>query len=357
MPRRSHSAATPLIAASLLMTPVAAAQTLVVANKTANTVSLFDSDSGDLRASVPVGDGPHEAEVSPDGRIAVIGNYGAAQEGSTLSVIDLTRAEVRRTIDLGKYTRPHGLDFLPDGDLLVTSETARRLLVVDVDSGEIERAIDTGQPGSHMVVASHDGRRAYTSNIGGGSVSVFDLERGERIAIIPTGAAAEAIDISPDGSELWVGSNREQKVSVVDTETLEVVDEIPCGIWPIRLKFHPGGGTAFATCVVSGDLIVFDADDRSVSKRIPLAETSLPAEEWRGLDPAELQAYMRENFNRGRTPRPIGVLAAPGGDRVFVAVNGLDYVAGFDTKTFEETARYPSKGGPDGLAWSPRAPR
>jgi hypothetical protein len=41
------------------------ADTLVVLNKAETTASLIDLSSGEVRATLPTGSGPHEAAVSP----------------------------------------------------------------------------------------------------------------------------------------------------------------------------------------------------------------------------------------------------------------------------------------------------
>ena len=54
----------------------ASAATLVVLNKSEHTASLIDPDSGKTLAKLPVGRGPHEVIVSPDGRTAYVSNFG-----------------------------------------------------------------------------------------------------------------------------------------------------------------------------------------------------------------------------------------------------------------------------------------
>ena len=130
----------------------AGAETLVVLNKSEATASLIDLASGTVRATLPTDHGPHEAAVSPDGRIALVGNYGSREKpGSTLTVIDVPAAKVVKTIDLGEYKRPHGLLFLPDGRrALVTAEGNKVLLQVDVHEGTVAEAYATNQDVSHM---------------------------------------------------------------------------------------------------------------------------------------------------------------------------------------------------------------
>ena len=64
-----------LLALYALTLPASAA-TLVVLNKSEHTASLIDPDSGKTLAKLPVGRGPHEVIVSPDGRTAYVSNFG-----------------------------------------------------------------------------------------------------------------------------------------------------------------------------------------------------------------------------------------------------------------------------------------
>src|SRR5688500_1028365 len=64
--------------------------TLIVLNKSDNTVSLINVATKTAVATIPTGAGPHEVAVSPNGKIAVIANYGTQQDpGSSLTVIDV----------------------------------------------------------------------------------------------------------------------------------------------------------------------------------------------------------------------------------------------------------------------------
>ena len=93
----------PMVLLVLSTMPLASASagTLVVANKSEATVSLVDTGSGEIRATLPTGNAPHEVAVSPNGSSRLVGNYGTRDEpGSSLTVIDVQAAEVVKTIDL-----------------------------------------------------------------------------------------------------------------------------------------------------------------------------------------------------------------------------------------------------------------
>lgn len=315
--------------------------TLIVLNKDGASASLRDRATGEEFARLDTDVGPHEVAVSPDGRIAVVGNYGARAPGHTLSVIDLAAQSVVKVIDLVQYHRPHGIVYLPDGErVVVTAEAERKLLVVRVETGAVEKAIDTGADVSHMVVLSPGAKRAYVANIGSGSLTVIDLEKGERIKIVQTGQGAEGIDISPDGREVWVGNRAEDTVSVVDTKSLEVVATLNCATFPIRLKFTPDGEHVLVSNARSGDVAVFDANSREIVKRIEMAKGWQP--------PTDADGNV---FSQG--PVPIGIMIPPGGKQAYIANTNVNRVTVIDLETLTITARLTAGSRPDGLAYSP----
>lgn len=301
---------------------------VVVAAKQDHTASVLNAADGALVARLPVGVGPHEVAISHDGRWAVVTNYGdQATAGNSLTVLDLRGPSVARTISLGEHRRPHGVAFLAgDHTLVVTSEASQAVLVVDFASGAVEAAIPTGQPASHMLTASADGRRAYTANIVAGTITEIDLENrrtGRTLAIAPM---VEGIALSPDGTQLWVGSNQAHTVSIVDTERWEVVSTLPSPGMPYRIAFTPDGRRAVVTSPMAGVIRLFDVAGR---KEI-----------------AALPAVVGSAASAG----PVGVAISADGAHAYVTLQNTDQVAVVDLARAELVARLPTGGGPDGIA-------
>lgn len=162
--------------------------TLVVLNKSDATASLVDLGKNKVVATVATGVGPHEVTVSPDGKLAVVCNYGTREEeGSSLTVIDVPAGRAVKTISLGEYRRPHGIAWVPGkrSVVAVTAEDNQALLTVDVEKGEVTKSIPTGQEVSHMVVVSPDGSRAFVANIGSGSIPPSISGRGSGFPTLP----------------------------------------------------------------------------------------------------------------------------------------------------------------------------
>jgi len=319
------------------------AETLVVLNKSEATASLIDLESGKVRATLPTDFGPHEAAASPDGRLALVGNYGSREKpGSSLTVIDVTEAKVVKTIDLGEYQRPHGLLFLPDGRrALVTAEANKVLLEVDVKKGTVLNAFATEQDVSHMVEVALGGSKAFVANIGSGSVSVIDLEKGINIGTIETGAGAEGITANIDGTEIWVTNRSADTVSVIDAETHEILVQIPCASFPIRAKATPDGKHALVSCARSADIAVLDVATRKEIRRIP--------QDLRAVDTGD--RLFGDQF--GESSVPIGIVIHPDGKKAWVAHTNADVVVEIDLETWQIVRLLEAGREPDGMAYSP----
>ena len=332
------------VAGSLNALAAADSGTLLVLNKSDNTVSLISMVTKTALATIPTGAGPHEVAVSPNGKLAVVANYGTQQTpGSSLTVIDVVGKKSIRTIDLGEYRRPHGIEWLRGNEIVVTAEGNKALLIVDIDSGKVTAAVTTGQNVSHMVVLARRSKKAFVANIGSGSVTVIDLKTRKKISDLATGAGAEGIDISPDEKEVWVTNRAANTVSVIDVNTLKIVATLESKDFPIRVKFAPGGKHVLVSNARSGDVAIFDAAAKKEIRRIPML-----------LKPAEGSTSGQRLFGGqfGQSPVPVGILVAPRLSHAFVANTNADIVTMIDLKTWQVAGRLTAGKEPDGLGYS-----
>ena len=325
-----------LVAAlAAIPTPPAGAATLVVANKAGASASLIDLETGAVAATLPTGDGPHEVGISPDGRFALVTNY--ANDGDSLTLIDIPHARVVRTIDLGEYRSPHGVEWLDNERAAVTVEDNRALIVVDTGAGTVLQAIGTDQDVSHMVALGPDGKRAYVSNIGSGSLTVLDLENGERVKNIPTGGGAEGVAAS--GGHIWVTNRADDTVTVLDAESFATVREIPSKGFPIRATATPAG-QVLVTRARAGELVVYDAatfeEVRTVSFDLESMETG--------------GRLFGDRF--GDSSVPIGVVVDGSGGRAFVAHANADVITEIDLASGEIVRMLRAGKEPDGMGFS-----
>ena len=344
MPRDIRSTLSMLRPLALAFAALAAgagqAATLVVANKAEATASLIDLDSGETVATLATGHGPHEVGISPDGRFALVTNYGTRDGvGNSMTLIDIVDAVSLRTIDLGAHTRPHGVIWLDGERVVVTAEDSKALLIVDVGTGEVLQAIDTDQEISHMVAVAPDGKRAYTANIGSGSITVLDLESGTRERNVITGEGAEGVAAPGDGRHVWVTNRAADTVTVLDAASFETVSEMPSAGFPIRATATPKG-QVLVTRARAGDLVIYDAASFEVVRTVDFDLKSMDVEE----------RLFGDRF--GDSSVPIGVIADAAGERAFVAHANADVITEVDLGTGEILRMLRAGREPDGMGYS-----
>jgi YVTN family beta-propeller protein len=314
---------------------------VVVANMNDNTATIIDLATHRTIATLPTGAGPHEVAISHNGRWAVVSNYGPQKEpGHTLTVIDLAPRipVVVRTIDLGAdNTRPHGSAFLPgDTTLLVTVQTAQAVMVINVPRGTVDASIPTHGRATHMVALTADGRHAYTSNVADGTVSELDITGRAFVRSFNVAPLVEGIGVTPNGAEVWVGSDSVKTVSVVPTSSGTVTTTVSDFGFPYRIAITPDGRTAVVSDPGRGELRFMDVGTHTEIGRVAIPATDVVAT-------AEFP----------KSPCPEGLSMAPDGRTVFVTLQGRNAVAAVDVATRTLLLTLPVGRWPDGIAYSP----
>jgi YVTN family beta-propeller protein len=207
---------------------------LLIANKGDRALGLIDPSAGRQIASVPEGGiTGHEVIASPDGKTAYVpiyGNSGVGKpgtDGTKIVAIDLASQKVVRELDFGRGLRPHCPLFGPkDGLLYVTTEIENSISVIDPATFKVVGTVPTGQPESHMLAITRDGRRGYTANVGPGTVSALDLEHRKTLAVIPISKMTQRISLSVDDARAFTADQTSPRLAVIDTATNKVSDWI-----------------------------------------------------------------------------------------------------------------------------------
>ncbi len=295
---------------------------LIVLHKADDTAMIVRLDTGERLATFPTGHAPHEVAVSPDHRWAVVANYGDRDApGHTLTVIDLHRLRVARTIDLAPYTRPHGIMFLPNGHVIVTCEGRRSVVVVDLSRGQIVQTVRTDADVSHMVAVPDRGDRAFVANIGSGSVTVIDLGNGTVLRHIPAGRGTEGIDVTRNGRWVFVTNRAEHTVARIDPEEGRVVQKAATCRMPIRVRLTPDERYLVVSCARADAIAIHRADDLAIETVLRVGAV------------------------------PIGIVLAPDGRTAYVALTEADRIAVVDLSSRRVTRTIPTGDTPDGMAW------
>jgi YVTN family beta-propeller protein len=303
---------------------------LLVANKGDHTLGIIDTAAGRQIATVPEdGITGHELIASPDGKRAFVPIYGnsgvghAGTDGSLLRVIDLTSRKIVGTVDFGHGVRPHCAMIGPkDGLLYVSTELDNSISVIDPKTLKILHSIPTDQSESHMFCISSDNKRAYTANVGPGTVSVLDIPSRKTIATIPISKVTQRISISPDDKWVFTSDQITPQLAVIDTSKNAIAKWIEM----------PGLGYGSAP-TPDGRFLVIALSNKNKVAVIDLKTMSVTTT----LDVPKA---------------PQETLVRPDGQEAYVSCDASKQIAVIDTKSWKVEKLIDAGPGADGLAWA-----
>ena len=86
---------------------------------------------------------------------------------------------------------------------------------------------------------SPDGKRVYVSGIVSDKISVIDSESLELIKQITVGAGPHGLRVDSQGNKLYVGVTKTNEIVIIDTKSLEIVERIDSGNVPFWIAI-PG---------------------------------------------------------------------------------------------------------------------
>jgi YVTN family beta-propeller protein len=281
-------------AAAIAITPDGS--TGYIANQNDGSVTVFDTSSGAVKATLPIlqGGACLDAGVAPDGSkayvvcqvtpsgkpsqsvLAVLANNQVAQlirlpgsrpfPGNNLLAItpDGTRAYVagistqKKTgfaaVDLTANRVLHffalpgisyGLAVDPMMPQILFSSGAGVVNYIDADTGKIQGSSDLGSSGKGGVAPYMGGMRVAVASVDDDVVAVIDNTDGRLCSQIPTGAMPERVVISNDEMTSLVGTTYTTAVHEFDAVTGQWLADFEGGTAPAGLALSPDASMAY----------------------------------------------------------------------------------------------------------------
>jgi len=238
-------------------------------DKTADGIGVFDVRQNRLLRVIQSGSDPENFDLSHDGRQIFVSN----EDDSAASIVDVASGRVIRKIPVG--AEPEGVKVSPDGKFVyVTSEDTGTISVIDTEAGKAIKTFKVGRR-PRSVAFMPNGSRAYTSAENDGAVTLVDAVRHEAIQAIPLGERGVikpmSVLLSADASKLYVSTGRGHKVFVIDTATNRVTSSFEVGERPWGIALSPDGSTLYTANGPSNDVSVVDLAHQSVVKKIKVS--------------------------------------------------------------------------------------
>lgn len=237
---------------------------LVASNTADNSISIVDLATMTVETTLALDIEPEHMALSPNGETLAVGNIGAG----TVSLVSLTgNRETARVVGLFK---PHNLTFSPDGaTLYVANLGANHVSVINVATGSLINEIPVADPTAiasiepvdtfqGIINVTSNGRLGFAAHGESDTLAVIDLESQEIVKRIALGDRPWRAFASPDGRYMVIPNNGDRTVSVVSTETLEVVATLPGAAGMTGVNFDKLGATAYVISGGENKLVVLD---------------------------------------------------------------------------------------------------
>ena len=232
----------------------------IIANRAETSVSVLSIAGKQVRfeGTVETGDQVTHVAFTPDGKRAMI-NKASTDQVSFLAIDGAEVTLAGPDLAVGDY--PYNADITPDGRLAIVANTGNNgrsdgnidsITVIDLQHNP-PRVIDHLAAGDapEGITISPDSRLAVTGNLCGsdappdawflrspGCIQVFEIsDSGVRhVAELPAGGVPEALAFSPDGRWLLVANLLDADVSVFKVQDGQIVDTGR----KLALPGHPG---------------------------------------------------------------------------------------------------------------------
>lgn len=274
-----------------------------ISDRDADAVHVFDTSDNHLIASIPIT--PDSSGVAfpaglatvvrPDGKEYL---YVASSHADTVTIIDTADNSVVKTLNLSTPTTIAGLQDVaasPDGTkVYVTGFYGVHVINTSTDTVDTAAFIslrdDPLDSNRYDIAITPSGQFAYVpdyAGIGaaGGDINLINLSTREvvRIPAAPDRNIEDAV-ISPDGRYVYLSG---ESLIVLDTTTNTIVDRIDEITDPRGLALSPDGKRLYVTRVNFDNLTVVDTESLAIVDTIPLDD---PLEI--GVTPDGTRAYV-----------------------------------------------------------------
>jgi LPXTG-motif cell wall-anchored protein len=247
-----------------------------VTNQNDRSVTVIETSTNTVVATIPLGTGPPFSPfglaVNPSGtRVYVVNQSGSPSVAGNISVIDTATNIVIATIPVGANSV--GVAVSPSGNrVYVTNNGDNSVSVINTTTNTVISTVAVANDPWGIAV-NPSGSRVYVVSQNGQTVSVIDTTTNTVIAAIPTlNNYGCGIAVNPSGTRVYV--NGSFNVLVIDTATNTIVDTISLAM-TFGISVNPSGTKAYAIGLLNPYIAyVIDIATNTVITTIPLEGTA-----------------------------------------------------------------------------------
>ncbi len=213
-------------------------------------LSRINLESKKIDAVYPVGSVPKVVKVTPDNKYILVSNWCSY----TVTVISVESGETVKSIKIGRY--PRGIAVTADSKFAYVAEMGGSH-IHRINLEDFSKVLIPIGSNPRAIVLSPDETKLYVTMNLSGKVQAWDLVANKSIKSVKTGEAARSLDISSDGSALFVVNFKSDTISKVRTSDLKVIQTIKVCNEPIGVTYDSSTNRTWVACY-GGSIKVFE---------------------------------------------------------------------------------------------------
>jgi len=232
-------------------------------NHNENTVSRFSTCPFAYKTTIPVFQNPLQIAVTPDGSTAVVTSFGDLEgDGGAVTFINLSNNKVTNTLMMPLGVTPNGLAVSPDSTTAYVgnfTSPGQSILVINIPTQTITATIQNVVAYPSGMTLTPDGSQLWVGSPLGTETDVIDtlsqtlvyrlnIQQSYDVAFNSTGTMAY---VTSD-------SNNPGQVFVVDTATYRVLSTYTVGNGPVDIKMSYGDQFLVVNNNLDGTVSIID---------------------------------------------------------------------------------------------------
>jgi YVTN family beta-propeller protein len=204
-------------------------------------VYRINTSKWEIDATYRVGVVPKVVEVTPDNKYVLVTNWCSYD----LSIISIGSQKVVKTLKIGAY--PRGIAVSKDSQFAYVVQMGGAV-IHKIDLNTFERELLNIGSNPRAVVLSPDNSMLYATLNSSGRVVAMDLTTNKVVRSVRTGNASRSLDISADGTALYVVNYTSDTVSKVRSSDFKVMQKIKVCDEPIGITYEPLHKRVWVAC-------------------------------------------------------------------------------------------------------------
>ncbi|GAA4361021.1 Ig-like domain repeat protein [Angustibacter luteus] len=259
---------------SLVVDP--AHQSVYLVDGSSNQVTVVDTSTGTVKATIPVGDSPQRIALDPVLDRAYVTNYGVdgflgeGVDGSSVSVIDTSTNTVVDTIP--GLSNPRGLAVDPTTHLVyVVNYWSQVMSVIDPAQSPATIA-ETGYLESRPWAVDVDPttHRAYATTLYGGSLST--ISGTATLDTLYGFGGPTQVTVDPETQRAYVANSGNISVVDISNDAAAITGTLAAGTQPSDVAIDPAAGLFYVTNYGDNTVSVIDKTSNAILATVPVGD-------------------------------------------------------------------------------------